>query len=167
MNKQTPKTLHSAKIKKVYKVSGNYKDLLTFLEEVEDRWYKVTETLRIKVATNAGTLTCLVFPGFHFDGRSGGRKIDWVAPNLGTAEERLAWLIHDLLAYATCLDFQSTNLMLSALLKNPAGYSFTRTGIIRAAVTIAQIFDPWFGPAKPGEREYPNINLFSCSWKKV
>lgn len=166
MNKKTPKTLRSANIKKVYKVYGNYKDLLTCLKEVDNRWYKVTKTLRIKIVTNAGTLTCLIFPGFHFDGRSGGRKIDGIVPNLGTAEERLCWLVHDVLAYATCLNFAATNDMLNAMLKDVSKYNFFEAGIIEAAVTIAQIFDPWFGPAKPGEREYPNINLFLCSWKK-
>lgn len=118
-----------------------------------NRWYRIKRDNTIWVVTNRGTIRYFVKEGFYFDGRSGGPLIDWILPNLGSENEILCWLIHDINAYATYLSFEDTNEMLRQMLR------LSGKGRLRASLahwTVSQS-SAWYGDPKHGEREWVNV----------
>lgn len=87
-------------------------------------------------------------PGFMFDGRSGPKIVDWYAPNLGTLEERVCWLVHDCNGYGQDLSFEDTNLLLFAMLRDLAGYRTSKANVIQLAVSLSK---SWYGEPKEGD----------------
>lgn len=117
------------------------------LEKLRDRWYIFTDNVGLAFECETHVINYKILKGFTFDGRSGGKKLDWYAPHLGSEEEIICWLIHDLNAYDCCLDVKSTNEMLyNMLIASPKPkYRKIKAWFIKQCVTIANIFDPWFG----------------------
>ena len=113
------------------------------------------------VYTNQGTLHVELDGGFEFDGRSGPWIIDWYAPNLGTMAERICWLAHDANAYGQDLNFNDTNLLLYAMLRDLARYNDTKATVIRTAVSLSK---GWYGTPKKNDWCYKNINKVSTMW---
>lgn len=123
------------------------------LEPNKERRYILSRPVEAYVRTDAGVLHAKTAPSFVFDGRSGPRCIDWYVPNLGSLEERVAFWLHDCLAYAGSLDFKETNLLLKYFLRDMCGYRKRKAEIIRLAVSIDK---SWYGEPKPGDEWYCN-----------
>jgi hypothetical protein len=158
--------LRKIKIKKVlgYKrLDTNPLEPITNLFEInrETRRHLFKKDLLLWIITDKGTFIIEVKAGFVFDGRSGGKFLDWYVPNLGTEEEIILWLFHDLLAYATLVNFWSCNHLLYRFAYDIVKYLWIKCAAIERAVTIANKFDPWFGMPKPGEWEYENLGKFT------
>jgi hypothetical protein len=124
-----------------------------FDQKVPGRWYRMRRANTIWVVTNRGSLRYHYREGFYFDGRSGGPLVDIVLPNLGTEDEIICWLLHDLNAYGTFLGFSDTNEMLRQMLR--------KIGKCRAKASLAHWTvsrsSSWYGEPKHGEREYINV----------
>ena len=125
------------------------------------RRYPLMDPVRFKVEFDDGFLDVLCERGFMFDGRSGPHCLDWYAPNLGTLDERSAWLMHDALGYAQSLDFRRTNMALKFFLRDVCGYRKTKAELIRKAVSLSK---RWYGRPKPTEWCYSNIGLVNTIW---
>ena len=125
-------------------------------ETVADRWYRITHPFVSVVDMGKyGTKRAEVQAGFMFDGRSGPKLVDWVAPNLGTQEEIKRWLNHDLWSYDLGLTFKENNQILRDDLEKFCGYGWIRRNGIYCAVSIS---DSYFGTPKPNEREFVNVD---------
>lgn len=127
----------------------------------EKRKYILEVPLEYNVHFDSGILHVRTEAGFVFDGRSGPKCIDWFAPNLGSLNERVAWHMHDALAYGQSLSFKDTNYALKYVLRDQAGYGF-KAEIIRLAVSIS---DSWYGTPKPDDKFYYNLPLVSTEWR--
>ena len=101
----------------------------------DDRLYKVSGGVTIDLVTDEGTLSFTIYDGFLFDGRSGGKLVDWVIPNLGTQDEVVAWLVHDVSFYPDTVSFELANDLLYLLLRR-SGMGRFRAGLVYRAVTI-------------------------------
>ena len=149
--------------KAVYDITGCFQHLYDLEKyKVADRRYQLQETVIIKVITDLGKLIAEFYPKFEFDGRSGPGIVDWYVPNLGTIEERLAWLIHDGCGYATCLDFKSTNHLLKLILRDQVGYSRFKSSIIETAVSLSK---SWYGVPDEKDPWYCNLGKFNLKWE--
>lgn len=125
------------------------------LKPISDRWYSIPGHFSIDCyLLGSGVKHIVVDDGFLFDGRSGGPLVDFIAPNLGTQDELLAWLTHDLLSYDLGFTFEETNAILYWMLRNYCGYGYLRARSIHAAVSVS---DSWFGTPSMGDKEFPNI----------
>ena len=121
------------------------------------RWYRIPSFISFVLHTKEhGDIQFNVFGDFYFDGRSGPWCVDWFEPNLGPLNKRLAWLVHDLLGYATYFDFATTNEILRQLLII-AGDSKIKASTVRYFVGRD---DSWFGVPVVGDKFYPNIGKF-------
>ena len=76
-------------------VGGLGRDCLENIVQNDMRRYPLFDPVNMIIRTNQGSLHIVTAPGFVFDGRSGPKIVDWYAPNLGTLEERICWLVHD------------------------------------------------------------------------
>lgn len=92
--------------------------------------------------------------GFLFDGRSGPRLADHVAPNLGTQAECKRWATHDLLGHDIGVSFVETNDDLRMGLRDDCSYSRERAGVIHRAVSLSS---EWFGQPDFTDKSYPNL----------
>ncbi len=126
------------------------------------RRYVLTAPVRFCVDFDDGSLEVVTHPGFIFDGRSGPRIADIYAPNLGSLDERAAWLMHDALGYAGSLGFKETNIALKLFLRDICGYRKTKAEAIRIAVSLSR---SWYGRPKPTDWCYANIGLVETTWK--
>lgn len=149
-------------IKHIKNWTGNYQAIFEIENhKVADRRYKLPDAIDLRVETDLGTLFAHFDKGFEFDGRSGPKIVDWYAPNLGTVFERLAWLLHDGLGYATCLDFKSTNRFLSVWLRDEACYNRIKSSVIETAVSLSK---SWYGYPDEKDTWYCNIGKFNLIW---
>ena len=139
----------------VYDFEISNRDVLMSLKKNKSRRYYILERLNIIIKTDKGRLFVNLDPVFMFDGRSGGFLVDFYVPNLGTLEERLCWLVHDANAYAQCLDFKSTNLLLEKMTRDLALYNSFKSKIIKKSVSIS---DKWFGVPKKNDEFYNNLS---------
>lgn len=121
---------------------------------VGDRWYKIPYEINIDVTDVYGRKRITISEGFHFDGRSGGNLVDFIAPNLGSQDELKAWFLHDCMAYDIGWTFKETNEILYNNLRK-CGYGWFRAKMIYSAVSMS---DSWFGQPEIGDREYINID---------
>ena len=113
------------------------------------RRYVLTAPVHFSVDFDDGTLEVVTHPGFVFDGRSGPRIADIYAPNLGSLDERAAWLMHDALG--------------KLFLRDICGYRKTKAEAIRIAVSLSR---SWYGRPKPTDWCYANIGLVETSWRQ-
>ena len=159
------KKLKSLDITTVYEIQINSLGAASLMSLIElktlNRRYKLTSDVWIKLITDKGTLSLFAKEGFIFDGRSGSPLLDWYAPNLGSLYERIMWLIHDLLGYATCLDFKTTNKVLRYGLRDKCGYRASKAFVIEKAVSISK---SWFGTPKENDWCYNNIGKFNVAF---
>lgn len=86
------------------------------------------------IRTDAGCLVYTAKVGFRFDGRSGGKLVDWLVPVLGSQSETWAWLCHDILYYDFDISFETANCLLKQQLVLDAGMSNWKASLIRLAV---------------------------------
>lgn len=135
--------------------------ILMGVKENNDRRYPLSSRVRVSIYTTQGTLHVELGAGFVFDGRSGPNIVDWYAPNLGSLEERICWLVHDANGYGQDLSFGDTNVLLYAMLRDLAGYRKTKATMIQLAVSLT---DGWYGEPAESDWCYPNINLVSTMW---
>lgn len=127
------------------------------------RRYLLERPVAMEVTTDTGILTVRTEPGFVFDGRSGPSCIDWYAPNLGSLDERMAWLMHDALGYGQSLGFNDTNRILRYFLRDICGYRKSKAWLIEQAVGLDS---SWYGPPQEGDWCRMNIGkVFTC-WEK-
>lgn len=159
------KKLIALDIKAVYDIQINSSGAVALLNLVElkslNRRYKLTSDVWIRLITDKGTISLFAKEGFIFDGRSGSPLLDWYAPNLGSLYERIMWLVHDLLGYATCLDFKTTNKVLRYGLRDQCVYRASKAFIIEKSVSIS---DDWFGMPKETDWCYNNISKINVSF---
>ena len=159
------KTLKSLDIKAVYAIQINSSGAAALMSLVElkslNRRYKLPSNVWIRLITDKGTIFLFAKEGFVFDGRSGSPFLDWYAPNLGSLYERIMWLVHDLLGYATCLDFKTTNKVLRYGLRDQCVYRASKAFMIEKAVSISK---SWFGTPKETDWCYNNISKFNVSF---
>lgn len=101
---------------------------------IKERWYEVAEDARCILRTDCGCIYAYVHKGFRYDGRSGGKLVDWISPNLGTPAENWAYLMHDIHFYGFGLTFETTNDLLKQQLMLDAKYSSIRASIIKWGV---------------------------------
>jgi len=144
---------------------GEYQELYFLTNpdrKISDRRYRLKFPIELEVKTDVGTLISRYKAGFEFDGRSGPKLIDWYVPNLGSIFERIGWLNHDGCGYATCLDFKSTNRLLQVWLRDEAGYSSLKSGLIKNAVSISK---SWYGVPDPTDTWYCNIDKVDLEWR--
>ena len=125
------------------------------------RRYILEDPVQFTVETDTGILTVRTEAGFKFDGRSGPRCLDWYAPNLGSLEERMAWLMHDCLGYAQSLNFNDANRILEYFLRDICGYRKSKAAAIRLAVGLS---NRWYGKPKPTEWCYCNVGKVDTVW---
>lgn len=125
------------------------------------RMYSLDSPVCIAIYTTQGTLNIGLSAPFMFDGRSGSPLLDWYAPNLGTIEERLAWLVHDVNGYAKCLSFKDTNTLLFAMLRDLCHYRKTKAAAIRYAVSLSK---GWYGKPEPTDKYFVNYDKIQVKW---
>ena len=153
------KKLISAKNIKILGVSIGIESraVLLALKLNKARWYRIPKCISFVLHTrDHGDIQFNVFGDFYFDGRSGPWCVDWFEPNLGSLNKRIAWLIHDLLGYATYFDFKTTNEILRQLLIL-AGDSYPKAYIVKVFVSAT---DSWFGWPEEDSKFYANIGKF-------
>ena len=133
------------------------------IKEMKDRKrrYLLERPVAMEVTTDTGILNVRTEPGFVFDGRSGPVCIDWYAPNLGSLDERMAWLMHDALGYGQSLGFHDTNRILRYFLRDICGYRKSKAWLIEQAVSISK---SWYGTPDPSDWCYNNITKVSTLW---
>lgn len=119
-----------------------------------DRRYTLDHPVYMIAECDIGRILARSEAGFVFDGRSGSPLIDRFIPNLGSMDERAAWLFHDLLAYGQSLDFEQTNSFLRCFLRDQAGYSRFKAWVVEKAVGMD---DSWYG--EPPEGDWCRCNL--------
>ena len=148
-------------VKRVFVYSGE--SSVMDLKETKSlkRRYGLDTDVEYCVITNQGDLNVFLKKGFEFDGRSGTPIVDFVAPNLGTRNERFSWLTHDVNGYDLDLSFSDTNWLLYAMLVQLCGYSKFKASLIRYAVSLSK---SWFGRPKPKDWCYKNVNKVSARW---
>jgi len=137
------------------------RDILESITGNAKRRYPLRGRVQLAIYTNHGTLHVVTGAGFEFDGRSGPKIVDWYAPNLGSLEERLCWLVHDANGYGQDLSFGDTNVLLYAMLRDIAKYRTTKATTIQLAVSVSK---SWYGMPQPDEWCYKNRNLVSTMW---
>lgn len=127
----------------------------------KNRRYCVKDAVYAIIATDIGALHVKTMPAFWFDGRSGGPRLDFYAPNLGSIEERVAWYMHDCLGYGGSLDFKSTNRILKLFLRDACHYRPSKAWLIETAVSLDK---SWFGTPKSGDWCSINIGMVNTMW---
>lgn len=137
------------------------RELLEGIVQNDARRYPLKGRVQLAIYTNQGTLHVTTAAGFTFDGRSGPKIVDWYAPNLGSLEERLCWLVHDCNGYGQDLSFKDTNVLLYVMLRDLALYRPTKCAVIQLAVSLS---DSWYGEPKPSDWCYANRKLVSTLW---
>lgn len=127
------------------------------LRPISDRWYSIPGHFGIDCyMPAAGVKRISVDDGFQFDGRSGGPFADIIAPNLGTQDELLAWLLHDLNGHGvTGFSFAETNVILYWYLRKYCSYGYLRARAIYTAVSLS---NSWYGEPVKGDKSYPNLS---------
>lgn len=138
-------------------------DVLMSIEESKalKRRYLLEKPVEAMFHTDAGDLVCRSEENFIFDGRSGGRLLDFYAPNLGSLDERVAWWMHDLLGYGQSLGFKDTNRMLRCFLRDICGYRKPKAWLIEKAVGLS---DSWYGWPEDGDWCTFNKGRVSTRW---
>lgn len=139
-------------------------ELIEDIEENDERRYPLYGDVRLVIMTNQGDLHVRTATPFVFDGRSGPKIVDFYAPNLGTIEERVCWLVHDCNGYGLDLSFKDTNVLLFAMLRDLAGYRPTKATLIQLAVSISK---SWYGEPDPCDWCYGNKGLVSTEWVAI
>lgn len=130
-------------------------DLFNLVESKSlKRRYRLEHPVYMMATCDTGRLYARADAGFMFDGRSGPPILDRFVPNLGTLDERAAWLFHDLLAYGGSLNFNDTNRFLRLFLRDQAGYGKIKAWVVEQAVSID---DSWYG--EPGEDDWCRCNI--------
>lgn len=142
-------------------VDGFGRDCLENIVQNDMRRYPLLDPVNLIIRTNQGSLHIVTAPGFVFDGRSGPKIVDWYAPNLGTLEERICWLVHDGNGYGQDLSFEDTNVLLFAMLRDLAGYRTSKANVIQLAVSLSR---SWYGTPKPGDWCCANVNRVKTLW---
>ncbi len=125
------------------------------------RRYPLDDEVNIMIYTSQGTLNVVTSAGFMFDGRSGPKIVDWYAPNLGTIEEIICWLVHDCNGYGLDLSFEDTNVLLFAMLCDLAHYRTSKASVIQLAVSLSK---SWYGEPKEGDWCRANVNRVKTLW---
>ena len=142
-------------------VEGRGREALSRIALNAERRYMLESDSNLVIHTNQGSLHVVTSAGFVFDGRSGPKIVDWYAPNLGTLEERICWLVHDCNGYGQDLSFEDTNLLLFAMLRDLAGYRTSKAALIQLAVSLSR---SWYGTPKPGDWCCANVNRVKTLW---
>lgn len=142
-------------------VDGLGRECLEKVVQNDTRRYPLCDSVNLIIRTNQGSLHIVTAPGFVFDGRSGPKIVDWYAPNLGTLEERICWLVHDGNGYGQDLSFEDTNVLLFAMLRDLAGYRTSKAALIQLAVSLSK---SWFGTPKPGDWCCANVKKVKTLW---
>lgn len=119
------------------------------------RLYILQHPVEYQISFDTGMLHVRTEKGFEFDSRSGPILLDWYVPNLGTLDERMAWHMHDCLAYAQSLNFVQTNYALKFVLRDLAAYSNTKAELVRRAVSLSK---SWYGMPTHEDRWYVNVD---------
>ena len=133
-------------------------DLVTLC--AKRRIYRLTTDGSIKLYTDCGVLRISWTAGAFVDGRSGGRYVDWLMPNVGSHKERTCWLAHDILFYDFGISFETTNNIFKQLLKM-CGYSKLRIYLLYLGVS-SDIARRHFGNNTP--KEVINKTHFNVRW---
>jgi hypothetical protein len=102
---------------------------------IRPRWHELLQDTRSLLRTDSGCLYIRADAGFKHDGRSGGRLVDIIAPNLGNQSERWSFLTHDILYYDFDISFETTNDLLYQQLVLDADYSKLRAWTIKTGVS--------------------------------
>jgi len=121
---------------------------------IADRWYRIPHRWAVDAFTDCGRVHIDVDADFLFDGRSGGKAVDHVVPNLGTQAECKEWAKHDLFGHGLGLSFVETNDNLRMGLRDHCKYSRELAGIVHRAVSLS---DDWFGEPAFDDKSYPNL----------
>lgn len=134
------------------------------LVPIKDRWYSLAKDVIVRIYTDCGVITVKVKAGFVFDGRSGGKLIDFIVPNLGSQREIACWLVHDVFGHDLGISFEMTNDILRGMLRCCC-YSWFKAGYVYAGVSFS---DSWFGqPNGANAQEIKNISLVDYSWSNI
>lgn len=130
-----------------------------------DRWYRVAEGNEITLHTDEGVLRYTVYAGFKFDGRSGGKVVDWLISNLGSQDLATCWLVHDIGFYPNTVSFELANEILYQMLRL-SGVSKLKAWAVFKAVS-------WFGRSSKAYetsevvgRYRQNLNQYFFRWDK-
>ena len=142
-------------------VDGRGRECLERLRPNGRRRYPLDDEVNLMIYTSQGTLNVVTSAGFVFDGRSGPKIVDWYAPNLGTLEERVCWLVHDCNGYGLDLSFEDTNLLLFAMLRDLAHYRTSKASVIQLAVSLSK---SWYGEPKEGDWCRANVDKVRTVW---
>lgn len=142
-------------------VDGRGRECLERLRPNGRRRYPLDDEVNLMIYTSQGTLNVVTSAGFMFDGRSGPKIVDWYAPNLGTLEERICWLVHDCNGYGLDLSFEDTNLLLFAMLRDLAKYRTAKASVIQLAVSLSK---SWYGEPKEGDWCRANVDKVRTVW---
>lgn len=142
-------------------VDGKGRLCLARLRPNDMRRYPLDEEVNLMVYTSQGTLNVVTSASFMFDGRSGPKIVDWYAPNLGTLEEIICWLVHDCNGYGQDLSFEDTNLLLYVMLRDIAGYRNSKASLIQLAVSLSK---SWYGEPKEGDWCRANVDKVRTVW---
>lgn len=127
----------------------------------EARRYNLDASIHLVITTDVGTLHVKTLAGFIFDGRSGPEIVDRYVPNLGSIDERVAWLMHDALGYGQSLAFKPTNRILRYFLRDICKYGLVKSSLVELAVGASK---SWYGPPKKTEWCYANVGRVDTMW---
>ena len=131
----------------------------------DDRWYRISEANEIILHTNEGTLRYIAYKGFLFDGRSGGRLVDWVISNLGSQDLSTCWLVHDIGFYPYTVSFELANDILYQMLLL-SGVSRLKAWLVFKSVSL---FARKFKAEESSEvvgKYRQNLNQYFFRWDK-
>lgn len=155
MTKKKRRLFESGLKIKEWKITSGI-EVLQALKPNKKRRYPLASEVEGYIKTNQGALFFKARAGFEFDGRSGPKIVDWYVPNLGSIEEIVCWLVHDLNGYGLDLCFKDTNVLLFAMLRDMAKYRYVKAKLVQGAVSVS---DSWFGVPKPDDWCFRNIGL--------
>ena len=142
-------------------MDGKGRGCLERLRPNGKRRYPLDDEVNLMIYTSQGTLNVVTSAGFVFDGRSGPKIVDWYAPNLGTIEEIICWLVHDCTGYGQDLSFEDTNVLLFAMLRDLAGYRTSKANVIQLAYSLSK---SWYGEPKEGDWCRANVDKVRTVW---
>lgn len=161
MTKKKRRLFESGLKIKEWKIASGI-EVLQALKPNKKRRYPLASEVEGYIKTSQGTLWFKARAGFEFDGRSGPKIVDWYVPNLGSLEEIVCWLIHDLNGYGLDLCFKDTNLLLFAMLRDLAKYRYPKAKLVQLAVSISK---SWYGEPKPGDWCIKNVGKVTTKWE--
>lgn len=129
--------------------------------KVEKRTYELPQDFAIRLSFPYFDMLVRASKGFWTDMRSGPCFLDFVVPHLGSRNERIGWLLHDIGSYDIGLTEDEDNQLLFTWLTQVCHYSNFKAGLVLKAVRAKR---GWYGAPLPGDKWYRNNGKVSITF---